>query len=60
MMILGIVFMIQTIILFSAVAIFAGIFGQKLLGRSSVGKVVNYGKAILYAVIGIRIALAEK
>lgn len=60
MMILGIVFMIQTIILFSAVAVFAGIFGQKIVGRSSVGKYVHYGKAILYAVIGIRIALAEK
>lgn len=60
MMILGIVFMVQTIILFSAVAIFAGIFGQKILGRTSLGKYVQYGKAILYAVIGIRIALAEK
>ncbi|MED4780601.1 LysE family translocator [Brevibacillus choshinensis] len=60
MMILGVIFMIQTIILFSAVAVFAGIFGQKLLGRASVGKYVNYGKAILYAGIGIRIALAEK
>jgi len=60
MMILGLVFLVQTIILFSTVAIFAGILGQRLLGRASVGQYVNYGKALLYAVIGIRIALAEK
>lgn len=60
MMVLGMVFMLQTIVLFSAVAVFAGIFGQKLLGRSSVAKAVNYGKAVLYAAIGIRIALSEK
>ncbi|WNC12656.1 LysE family translocator [Brevibacillus brevis] len=59
MMILGIVFMVQTIILFSTVAVFAGMFGQKLLSKSSVGKYVNYGKAVLYAAIGIRIALSD-
>lgn len=60
MMILGVVFMVQAVILFSVIALFAGLVGQKLFGRPSIGKYVNYGKAILYAVIGIRIALSEK
>lgn len=60
MMMLGGLFMIQAIILFSCVAVFAGLFGQKLLGRPSVGKYVNYGKAVLYAAIGVRLALSQK
>lgn len=60
MMVLGILFMLQAIVLFSAVALFAGLFGQKLFGQPSVGKYVNYGKAVLYAAIGIRLAFSEK
>lgn len=60
MMILGVIFMLQALLVFSIVAFFAGLFGQKLFGRPQIGKYVNYGKALLYAAIGIRLALAEK
>lgn len=60
MMLLGVLFMLQAVLVFSVVAVCAGLFGQKLFGHPHVGKYVNYGKAALYAAIGIRLALAEK
>lgn len=60
MMVLGVVFMLQAVALFSLVAVCAGLFGSKLLGKPHLGKYVNYGKALLYAAIGIRLVLSEK
>ncbi|WP_400163353.1 LysE family translocator [Brevibacillus sp. TJ4] len=60
MMLLGVIFMVQAIVVFSLVALFAGQVGSKLMARPKVGKYVNYGKAVLYAAIGLRLALAEK
>lgn len=60
MMVLGVVFMLQAVALFSLVAVCAGLFANKLLGKPRLGKYVNYGKALLYAAIGIRLVLSEK
>lgn len=60
MMLLGVIFMVQAILVFSLVAVFAGLVGSKLLARPQTGKYVNYGKAVLYAAIGLRLALTEK
>lgn len=60
MILLGVLFMLQTILIFSTVAIFAGILGKKILGRPGVVKYVNYAKASIFALIGVKLALTER
>jgi len=60
MIVLGLIFMMQAIVLFTLVAVCAGMVGKKLFAHPGTGKYVNYGKAILYAAIGLRLALTEK
>ncbi|HWO97099.1 MAG TPA: LysE family translocator [Bacillus sp. (in: firmicutes)] len=60
MVILGLVFMIQAVVIFTLVAMFAGSIGQRLLRYPKMNGYINKGKAGLFALIGIRIALAEK
>jgi threonine/homoserine/homoserine lactone efflux protein len=60
MIVLGLVFMVQAILIFSLVSLFAGSIGQKLHKHPRMNRYINKGKAGLFAMIGIRIALAEK
>lgn len=60
MIFLGLVFMVQAVVIFTLVAVFAGHVGQKVVGRPQLGRYVNLGKAALFACIGIRLALSEK
>jgi threonine/homoserine/homoserine lactone efflux protein len=60
MIVLGLIFMVQAIFIFSIVAFFAGSFGKKVLSRPRVAYYVNTAKAGLFAIIGIRLAMAEK
>jgi threonine/homoserine/homoserine lactone efflux protein len=60
MIVLGFVFMVQAIVIFSLVSLFAGSIGQKLHQYPNMNRYINRGKAGLFALIGIRIALAEK
>ncbi|SFS70383.1 LysE family translocator [Marininema halotolerans] len=60
MIILGLVFMIQAIIIFSGFALFAGSLRKWLLNRPQAGVVVKVGKVMLYAVLGLRLAFVER
>lgn len=60
MILLGILFMLQTILIFSTVAIFAGILGNKILNRPNIAKYVNNAKAGIFVLIGFKLALTDK
>ncbi|AMA73163.1 LysE family translocator [Aneurinibacillus thermoaerophilus] len=60
MIVLGFVFMIQAIIIFSVVALLSGSVGQKILHNATISKYVNLAKAIIFSLIGIQLALSEK
>ncbi|WP_125154327.1 LysE family translocator [Clostridium rectalis] len=60
MIILGIIFMIQAVSIFTVVSIFAGNFGSKLLNNSKVFKYISVVKASIFAFIGIKLALSSK
>lgn len=60
MMILGLVFMLQAVIIFSIIALFAGTFGQKLVNNPKVARVINIVKASFFSIIGVRLILIEK
>ncbi|MBA2861862.1 LysE family translocator [Methanococcus maripaludis] len=60
MIILGLVFMLQAILIFSAVAVFSSFFGEKILKSQKFGKYINIAKAGIFGVIGIQLALSTK
>lgn len=60
MIVLGILFMLQTIIIFFTVAISAGVLSSKLLSRPNIEKYIKYLKTSAFALIGIKLALTEK
>jgi len=60
MLILGLFFMLQAILIFSVVAVFSSFFGQKLLNSQKFGKYINITKAGIFGVIGIQLALSNK
>lgn len=60
MVLLGILFMLQTIIIFSTVATFAGIFSNKILSRPNIAKYINYVKCSVFALIGIKLVLTDR
>lgn len=60
MIVLGIIVMIQAIVVFSIVATFAGSIGSKILDLPKVGLYVNWMKAGIFSVIGIKLALSHK
>jgi len=60
MLILGLVFMLQAILIFSAVAVFSSFFGEKILKSQKFGKYINITKAGIFGAIGIQLALSTK
>lgn len=60
MIVLGIIVMIQAIVVFSIVSTFAGSIGSKILDMPRVGLYVNWMKAGIFSVIGIKLALSHK
>lgn len=60
MILLGLLFIMQTILIFSVVAIFAGILGKKILGKPNIAKYVNYVKAGIFVLIGVKLALTDR
>ena len=58
--VLGIVFMVQAIVVFSVISVFAGVIGGKILERPKVGLYVNWMKASIFSVIGIKLALSHR
>lgn len=60
MILLGIVFLIQAWMIFSAISVFAGMIGDKMIKKPGIGKYINWGKAGIFTVIGVKLALSHK
>ncbi|MGB9939450.1 LysE family translocator [Methanosarcina sp.] len=60
MIFLGIIFMAQAWLIFSAISVFAGTVGEKIIRKPGIGKYINRGKAGIFAFIGIKLALSHK
>jgi threonine/homoserine/homoserine lactone efflux protein len=57
---LGIIFMIQAWLIFSAISVFAGTIGNKITQKPGIGKYINWGKAGIFTIIGVKLALSHK
>jgi len=60
MLILGIVFLIQALVLFSLFSIFAGKVRQVIIGKPAIAKRLNTVQGILFTFIGIQIAISKQ
>jgi threonine/homoserine/homoserine lactone efflux protein len=60
MIFLGVVFLIQAWLIFSAISVFAGTIGDKIVHRPGIGKYINWGKAGVFTIIGVKLALSHK
>ena len=60
MILLGIIFMVQALLIFSVISVFAGTIGNKILERPGIGKYINWGKAGVFTAIGIQLAVSHK
>lgn len=60
MLLLGLVFMLQGVVIFCLIGYFSGSIGQFILTRPKVAKVFNWLTAGVFASLGIRLALAER
>ncbi|MFJ7406392.1 MULTISPECIES: LysE family translocator [unclassified Lysinibacillus] len=60
MLILGMVFLVQALILFSLFSIFAGKVRKVIIGRPAIAKRLNMVQGILFTFIGIQIALSKQ
>ena len=59
MVILGSLFILQAIVIFTLVATFAGIFGDKLAANPKLTKRINYLKGSVFILIGAKLAFGE-
>ena len=57
---LGLIFMVQAIVIFGTVGIFAGSVGERLLRNPRVSKFMGYVSATVLGVLGLRLALARR
>lgn len=60
MIILGILFMLQAIVIFTIISFLAGIIANKLLKKPKTAIYVNWSKVALFTCLGLRLALTEK
>jgi threonine/homoserine/homoserine lactone efflux protein len=60
MIFLGIIFMVQAWLIFSLISIFAGTICSRITQRTGIGKYINWGKAGIFTVIGVELALSHK
>ena len=58
MVLLGVLFMLQTVLIFGAVAFFSGVIGDKLRANSAIGSRLNVIAGGIFIVLGIRVASA--
>ena len=59
MLILGIIFLIQTLVIFSLISIFAGKVGEFLRKNQTISKKMNVIQGALFTMIGLKIAFSE-
>ncbi|WP_406658240.1 LysE family translocator [Methanolobus sp. ZRKC2] len=60
MILLGIVFLVQALVVFFIVSAFAGYIGVKVMERPGIGKHVNRAKAGIFSVIGLELAFSSR
>ena len=59
MVLLGAVFMLQTVLIFGAIAFFSGVIGDRLRTNSSIANRLNMFAGIIFIALGIRVAWPE-
>ncbi len=59
MALLGVIFMLQTIVIFGAVAIFSGWIGHWVRAKPAIGERLNVFAGITFIALGIRVALPD-
>jgi threonine/homoserine/homoserine lactone efflux protein len=60
MLIYGIIFLIQTLVIFTFISIFSGRVGYFLRKNPSMSKRINYIQGSLFTLIGLKIAFSQK
>lgn len=60
MMVLGVLFMLQAVVIFSTVATFSGFIGERLLNNTKLNRRISLGKGIIFALIGLKIAFMKR
>ncbi|WP_406660734.1 hypothetical protein V7O66_12955 [Methanolobus sp. ZRKC3] len=60
MIFLGMMFLIQALLVFFMVSLFAGYIGSFIMGKPHVGTYVNWTKAFIFSIIGIELALSRR
>ena len=56
MVLLGVLFMLQTVLIFGTVAFFSGVIGDKLRANSAIANRLNVFAGCIFIVLGIRVA----
>lgn len=59
MFFLGILFLIQTIVIFGLISIFAGKVGEFLRQNKTISKKMNFIQGSLFTLIGLKIAFTD-
>ena len=60
MIILGILFMLQAAVIFSMVATFSGLIGEKLVNNVKLNRRISLAKGIIFGIIGLKIAFMKR
>lgn len=60
MIVLGILFMLQAIVIFSMVATFSGFIGERLMNNIKLNRRISLAKGIIFGLIGLKIAFMKK
>lgn len=60
MIVLGLIFMIQGIIIFTAIGLLSGVIGAYILKKPGLSAIFSWLTAGVFAALGIRLALAQK
>jgi len=60
MIMLGLIFMIQGMIIFTTIGLLSGTIGNYLLNKPKVSRIFSWLTAGIFATLGIRLALAQK
>lgn len=59
MALLGVIFMIQTVVIFGAVALFAAMIGDWIRRKPAIGQRLNIFAGVTFIALGIRVALPD-
>ena len=60
MIFLGLVFMVQSVVIFTAIGVLSGQIGNYLLKKPRLARKFSWATAGIFAAIGVRLALAER